>query len=100
MQTTERSSDRAHQDLTTTKNSGEQKKNNRIKFDRKPTVSTKSKEEKKIPKSQFFKKKKVSVFPYYRLCTQVNWFKYLTKNEIHSMDIFRNIIILVSKMCI
>lgn len=57
MQTTERSSDRAHQDLTTTKNSGEQKKNNRTKFDRKPTVSTKSKEEKKIPKSQFFKKK-------------------------------------------
>lgn len=64
MQTTERSSDRAHQDLTTTKNSGEQKKNNRIKFDRKPTVSTKSKEEeKKSQKVNFLRKKKSVYFP-------------------------------------
>lgn len=53
MQTTERSSDRAHQDLTTTKNSGEQKKNNRIKFDRKPSFNE-IKGRKKNPKKSIF----------------------------------------------
>lgn len=99
MQTTERSSDRAHQDLTTTKNSGEQKKTSEQNLTENRQFQRNQRKRKKFLKSQFFKKK-VSVFPYYRLCTQVNWFKYLTKNEIHSMDIFRNIIILVSKMCI
>lgn len=100
MQTTERSSDRAHQDLTTTKNSGEQKKKTTEQNLTENRQFQRNQREKKKSQKVNFLRRKVSVFPYYRLCTQVNWFKYLTKNEIHSMDIFRNIIILVSKMCI
>lgn len=62
MQTTERSSDRAHQDLITTKNSGEQKKTTEQNLTENRQFQRNQRKKKKSQKVNFLRKKKSVYF--------------------------------------
>lgn len=63
MQTTERSSDRAHQDLITTKNSGEQKKTTEQNLTENRQFQRNQRKKKKSQKVNFLRKNSV-YFPF------------------------------------